>query len=104
MTESRIESPIACPPWCPLEPGHPLEVSAHPSDRTRWHTLDVTPEGLRDHAEIIVQRYESPFAERMPQITDYVQAALSADETYTPNQARQIADALLKAADILDPR
>ena len=106
MTDTDQTTTIPCPPWCDLAPGHGIELD-DPSDSTwgsRFHrrtVADVSTERGENAACVDLECLETSRGERIVVTTPVVLSIFGYREgdALDGPQARQLAAALLNAAD-----
>lgn len=91
---------LPCPTWCTLPTGHPLQRI--PTDPT-WHRIHEHDAG---HG-VVLEAFETALTEHGPSALDLCGLTISVTrrdraEGLDLDQARAVADALHRAADILE--
>lgn len=93
--------PVRCAPWCQLGDGHPKQW--HVDDQWCWsEEVEVPLADPESHLEVFTRRDHGPERDRVVMYLRLDDRDVDIDPQMTPGAARELAIALLNAADRID--
>jgi hypothetical protein len=106
-TEFQMLAPVVCQPWCETSDGHRNAVTIDDQNcYSAWTGVDLTraPQGDMGHGEFCPERLEVMLRSgpRRPLSVVLHSEGLDIEVDLTPNEARELADALAAAVELAE--